>query len=245
MPVALVILLLDISLIYHASRTGRLQPWAFIILMVPLIGALAYIVVELLPEWLSGPDARHARKRIAGKLDPEKLYRELSDRLANADTVANRAALAAECLKIARFDEAERHYDHILKLPLGGEPAYAVSKAQAEFGRNRPADALATLDDLQKRWPDFESAEGHLLYARALTEAGRVNEALEEYSALIAYSPGAEARVRYGLLLRMVGRTAEAKVVFNELLLQMRRAPKYVRDVQAEWLAIAEQQLSV
>jgi hypothetical protein len=243
MPVALVILLLDISLIYHASRTGRLQPWAFIILMVPLIGALAYIVVELLPEWLSGPDAQQARKRIAGKLDPEKLYRELSDRLANADTVANRAALAAECLKIARFDEAEGHYDHILNLPLGGEPAYAVAKAQAQFGRNRPADALTTLDDLQKRWPDFQSAEGHLLYARALAEAGRIDEALHEYHALVGYSPGAEARVRYGMLLRMAGRTAEARVVFNELLLQMKRAPKYLREAQAEWLAIAEKQL--
>ena len=113
MPVALIVLLLDISLIYHASKTGRLQPWAFIILMVPLIGALAYIVVELVPEWLSGPDAQQARKRIAGKLDPEKLYRELSDRLANADTVANRAALAAECLKIARFDEAEIGRAHV------------------------------------------------------------------------------------------------------------------------------------
>jgi len=51
MPVALVVLLLDITLIYHASRTGRLQPWAFIILMIPLVGALAYIVVELVPEW--------------------------------------------------------------------------------------------------------------------------------------------------------------------------------------------------
>jgi hypothetical protein len=58
MSVALIVLLLDISVIYHASKTGRLQPWAFIILMVPLIGSLAYIVVELVPEWLSGPDAQ-------------------------------------------------------------------------------------------------------------------------------------------------------------------------------------------
>ena len=83
MPVALVVLLLDITLIYHASRTGRLQPWAFIILMIPLVGALAYIVVELVPEWFGSPGAQQARKRIAGKLDPEKLYRELSDRLAD------------------------------------------------------------------------------------------------------------------------------------------------------------------
>ncbi len=189
MPVALVVLLLDITLIYHASKTGRLQPWAFIILMIPLVGALAYIVVELVPEWFGSPGAQQARKRIAGKLDPEKLYRELSDRLANTDTVANRAALAAECLRLARFDEAVRHYDHILMLPLGGEPAYALGRAQAEFGRSRPAEALATLDDLQKRWPDFELAEAHLLYARSLAEVGRIDEALEEYYALVPVRP--------------------------------------------------------
>ena len=85
MPVALVVLLLDITLIYHASRTGRMQPWAFIILMVPLIGALAYIAVELIPEWFSSPGARQARQRVASRLDPEKRYRELSDRLAGTD----------------------------------------------------------------------------------------------------------------------------------------------------------------
>jgi hypothetical protein len=244
MPVALVILLLDITLIWHASKTGRLQPWAFIILLIPFVGALAYIIVELVPEWFGSPGARQARKRMADRLDPEKHYRELSDRLAGSDTIANRAALAAECLKIGRFDEAERHYDHVLKLPMGREPAYALGKAQAQFGLSRPADALATLDDLKEHWPDFESAEGHLLYARALAEVGRIEEALEEYHALVAYFPGAEAKVRYGLLLGTVGRTAEARIVFNELLLQMRRAPKYLREAQAEWLSIAEKQLS-
>jgi hypothetical protein len=243
-PVALVILLLDITLIYHASRTGRLQPWAFIILMVPLIGSLAYVCVELIPEWLSGPGAQQARKRLASRLDPEKLYREISDRLAVSDTIANRAALAAECLKIARFDEAERHYDHILKLPMGGEPAYALGKANAQFSRNRAAEAIATLDDLQQHWPDFQSAEGHLLYARALAEVGRLDEALEEFHAVAAYLPGAEAKARYGLLLGLVGRTADARVVFTELLIQMRRAPRYLREAQAEWLSIAEKQLS-
>ncbi len=243
MPVALVVLLLDITLVYHASKTGRLQPWAFIILLIPLVGALAYIVVELVPEWLGSPGAQQARKRIAGKLDPEKLYRELSDRLAGSDTIASRDALATECLKIGRFDEAERHYDHVLKLPMGSEPVYALGKAQAQFGLNRPADALATLDDLKAQWPDFKSADGHLLYARSLAELGRIDEALEEYHALVAYFPGAEARVRYGMLLRIVGRNAEARVVFNELLLQMKRAPKYLREAQAEWLSIAEKQL--
>ena len=125
-----------------------------------------------------------------------------------------------------------------------GALAAALAKAQAQFGRKQPAEALATLDALRERWPDFESAEGHLLYARSLAELGRLDEALEEYQTVSQYFPGAEARVRYGLLLQLVGRTAEARMVFNELLIQMRRAPKYLRDAQAEWLSIAEKQLS-
>jgi hypothetical protein len=68
MPFALVILLLDITLVYHASRTGRMQPWAFIILMVPLFGAIAYICVEVIPEWFSSPGARQARSGLPTSL---------------------------------------------------------------------------------------------------------------------------------------------------------------------------------
>jgi hypothetical protein len=244
MPLALILVLLDVTLVFHAVKTGRVRPWAFIILLVPGIGALAYIVVELVPELLSGPEAQKARRRIANKLDPEKQYRLLSSQLQTADTVANRAAVAAECLEVARFDEARQHYDHVLKQQAGDEPLYALGKARAEFGLNLPGDAIATLDAMRSRWPNFESAEGHLLYARALAGTGRTEEALHEFEAVSRYFPGAEARVRYGLLLDQLGRASEARVVLTELLIQMKRAPKYVRKVQAEWLAIAEKHLA-
>src|SRR4029450_10975615 len=115
MPLALILVLLDVTLVYHAVKSGRARPWAFIILMVPGVGALAYIAIELIPELLSGPEARAAHRRIANKLDPEKQYRLLSELLATADTVANREALAAECMEVARFDEGRGHYEQILE----------------------------------------------------------------------------------------------------------------------------------
>lgn len=244
MPVALVVILLDITLVYHAARTGRLQPWAFIILMVPLIGALAYIVVELIPEWSAPAPSR----RAAGS-PPSSTRKNNTARCPTGCSMPTPSPTAPRwppnALERGRFDEAERHYDHIRSQPLGEEPLYALGKAKAQFGAKRPADAVATLDALKEKWPDFESGEGHLLYARALAEAGRVDEALEEYSAVITYFSGAEARVRYGLLLQKAGRNAEARVLFNELLLRMRRAPKHAQNMQAEWLAIAEKELSV
>ena len=240
MPLGLILLVIEVVLIVHAAKTGRFMPWGFIIFFLPGIGSLVYILVELVPEWLGSPRARRAGGRLVNTLDPGKRYRLLTDQIEVTDTIANRSALAEECLTLGKYDEALRHYEHILSLPMGDDAIYALGKARAEFGLGRPQDAVATLDDLRTRWPDYHSAEGHLLYARALEESGRTEDALAEYQALANYYPGAQARVRYGLLLGKAGRAAEANSVLTEVLAQLKRAPKYVRRAQAEWIALAQ-----
>jgi len=243
MPLGLILLLVDVGLIVHAAKTGRFWPWGFVILFLPGFGAIAYVLVELLPEWFGSTQGQHARRRVVSTLDPEKRYRALSDQLEVADTIANRAALAEECLALRKYLEAESHYEHILALPMGDDAAYVLGKARAQFGDQRPQEAVVTLDDLRQRWPDYQSAEGHLLYARALEESGRLDDALSEYRAVANYYPGAEARVRYGVLLSEMDRRAEAKAVLGEVLAQLKRAPNYVRRAQAEWVALAEKTL--
>jgi hypothetical protein len=123
---------------------------------------------------------------------------------------------------------------------MGNEPVYMVGRARAQFALNQAADTLAILDDLRARFPDYQSAEAHLLYARALEACARHDEALQEYRALSDYFVGAEARVRYGVLLARLGREGEAKAWLTEVLTQLRRAPTHVRQAQAEWIALAE-----
>ena len=52
-----------------------------------------------------------------------------------------------------------------------------LGKAKAQFGLNLFDSALATLEELRARWPEFQSAEGHMIYARALEGAGRTKDA--------------------------------------------------------------------
>ncbi len=243
MPIAVILGVLNILLIFHAAKTGRFWPWGWVILLLPGIGALGYVLLELVPEWMGTPTARHAQRRLVNSLDPEKRYRELDDELALTDTIANRAALAEECLALEKFAEARRLYEQILAQPLGDDPLYALGKARAEFGLGQPGEAVATLDWLRVRWPDYQSAEGHLLYARALEASDRSLDALEEYRAVADYYPGPEARVRLGLLLTKLGHRAEAKTLFTDLVVRTRRAPPYARKLQAEWIAIAEREL--
>src|SRR5262245_35231263 len=105
MPLFLVLGLIDIMLVVHAAKTGRFSPWAYIILMIPLFGALAYIMVELVPEWFGSVQGQKARRHVVKTLNPERQYRALTDQLAITDTIANREALASECLTLGKFEE--------------------------------------------------------------------------------------------------------------------------------------------
>ena len=146
--------------------------------------------------------ARRAGRSVVAALDPERRYRELKDELAIVDTIANRAALAEACCALGKFGEARAQYVAMLAAPQGDEPSFMLGRARAEFGLGEPALAVATLDELKARWPDYRSPEGHLLYAKALEGAGRDEEALATYEAVGAYYPGAEPRVRRAELLR-------------------------------------------
>ena len=240
MPLALVLVLLDLTLVIHAVRNGRAQPWAYIILLIPLIGAVAYIVAVLVPDWFGSRQGQQVQRSIAKAVNPEKLYRELSDAVEIADTISNRAALAEECLELEKFEEAKRHFEVIMTRPMGEEPIYVAGKARAELGLGQPHAAIDTLDALRERWPDYQSGVAHLMYARSLEQVGRLQGALTEYQALSNYYVGAEARVRCGLLMARMGKEVEAKAWLTEVLRQLRRSPAHVRQAQAEWIALAE-----
>src|SRR4051794_19060824 len=161
MPLFLLLAVVNILLIVHAAKTGRFSPWGFIILMMPGIGAIAYVAMELIPNWFGTHQGRQARQSLGRAIDPDKRYRVLTEQIEIADTIANRAALADECLVRRRYREAEAHYDEILARPLGDEPGILLGKARAVFGDGRSAETVAFLDQLRKLWPSFESAEGH------------------------------------------------------------------------------------
>ena len=240
MPIATLLFVLDIVLVVHAAKTGRFSPWGYIIIFLPGIGAAIYIVAELVPEWLGSYKGQIARRSVARAVNPTGRYRALTDELAIVDTIANRAALAEECLRLGKFEEALTHYAKLIAQPLADDPRFLLGKARAELGLEQPAIAVATLEDLLRRWPDFHSPDGHLLYALALEESGRTDEALANYANVGQYFPGVEPRVRQAQLLQKLGRGTEAKTIAEDVLRGLNRAPAHVRRNQREWLASAQ-----
>jgi hypothetical protein len=176
-------------------------------------------------------------------LDPDRNLRQYADEVRISGNVDSRRRLAEELLNKRQFHEAIETYRSALTGLYEHEPQLLLGLARAQFAKQDFAAARATLDRLIAHNPDFKSPDGHLLYARALEGEGNLEKAAAEYRVLSDYYPGAEARVRYGQLLKRQGQRDEARRVLQELLDGAQLAPEHYRKVQREWLELARREL--
>ena len=230
----------QVGLIIHVIKTGRNQIWIWVLALLSLPGAIAYIAVEVIPDLFRSRTAQRTTRGLRKAMDPARDLRRYESEARIAGNVASRQRYAEELTRHQRYDDAIAQYREALSGLYEHDPNLMLGLAQAQFGKGDAPAARATLDELIQRNPDFRSPAGHLLYARALEAEGNVSKALEEYAALAPAYPGAEASVRYAQLLSAQGRRAEAQKLVRELLEQARIAPGHYRRAQRAWLDAAE-----
>ena len=235
---------LQLLCLAHAMRTGRPGQWALIIMGLPVAGCLAYVFLEILPDLRHSRAARQAVRDIGAVIDPERDLREMAQRVADADTVENRAALAEECLRRGRAAEARQLFQSCLTGVHAADHALLLGLARAEFALDDHAGACATLERLRAAHPNLDCPDGHLLYARGKEQQGEVEEALTEYAALAEYYPGEEPRCRLALLLQKTGRVAEAKTLFQAVVHSVERASKLYYRTERDWYEVARRNLT-
>ena len=243
MSLLILSILVQVALIIHVVKTGRNQIWIWVLALLSLPGAIAYIAVEILPELFRSRTAQRTARGLRKAMDPGRDLRRYESEARVAGNVASRQRYAQELVRHQRYDEAIGQYREALTGLYEHDPNLMLGLAQAQFDKGDASAARATLDELIQRNPDFRSPAGHLLYARALEAEGNVPKALEEYAVLAPSYPGAEAAVRYAQLLQAQGRRAEAQKLARELLEQARIAPRHYRRAQRPWLDAAQRLL--
>jgi hypothetical protein len=245
MPILLVVTVgLQVLCAVHVIRTGRPMMWLYLIVLLPVAGSIAYLVVELLPELGHSRAAREVAKDFKSVVDPDRDLRERVADLDRVESVENKLALAKECLRRERHDDARQLLESCLTGVHQDDPAILLALAQAKFGLEDHAGTCDVLDRLRAVHPDLRSPEGHLLYARALEGQGNTERALFEYEALSGYYPGEEARCRQALLLQKNGQVAEAKAAFGEVVRSVDKASKTYFRSQRDWYEVARRNLS-
>lgn len=237
MPVILSVVI-QVALIVHVLRTGRPWYWVFVIL-IPGIGALAYIIAELLPGFMDSSQGKRAIRGVKKTMNPMGELRQREREHQLSGSVDATRHLAGELIENGQYEHAIVHYQEALTGLYENDPDLLLGLATAQFGNDQFEDARLTLDRLIEHNPNFKSADGHLIYARTTEACGDDDRALEEYAAVAAYFAGAEAPLRYGLFLEKHGDLKGALEQFRDILTAAELAPRHYRKVQRKWIAEA------
>jgi hypothetical protein len=236
-------LAIQAGLIVHVIKTGRNMLWIWAIALLPLAGPIAYIAVEILPEFFGGRAARRAKSGMQRMIDPDRNLRRASAEVEISGNVDARRRLAEELLERGQFDAAAEVYLGGLKGIFEHDPTLLMGLARAQFGRKDFAAARTTLERLRQNNPDFKSMDADLLYARTLDALDALEEAERAYAEVAAGYPGAEARLRYALLLKRRGKVEEAQLILKDLLDSAKLGPAHYRRAQGQWLDLARREL--
>ncbi|NOR20010.1 MAG: tetratricopeptide repeat protein [Xanthomonadales bacterium] len=244
MPLLTILIwLVQLALIIHVLKTGRSRYWIMMLIFMPMIGGIAYFVIELLPEFSGSMAGQRAVRNVKQTLNPGADLRTNEAAWNQSPNVDNGRRFAQSLMDTGKTTEAEDIIKQALKGLFSTEPTLLLLKAQLQFEAERTTEAITTLELLQKHNPDFRSAEGHLLYARALEAENRINDAVKEYSAVSGYFPGVEARYRLALSMAIAGNNTASKTELESILNDAKLAPPHFRKSQKTWLDAVKREL--
>ncbi len=158
------ILAAHLLLLWHAARRNPGKGW-IAVLFIPVVGALAYLVAEVLFPPLGGGKGAQPALRAARQKEQRRLHLWPSRKAETATPVAKRLKLAKACLARGDHEEARDLLEGCLI--YGAQPELLKLLAEARFALEDPAGAVKALERLRAEFPEEESAADRDLYTRA------------------------------------------------------------------------------
>lgn len=241
LAVALGILLVQTGCVIHALHRGYSHSFVMLVLLVPLVGAIGYLIVEFAPRLYEA----HVRKTLMHFQRPNP-YQLLQAKLHAANekpTIENKHALAKAYLELHEHEQALQLLDSLLKNQFSHDPFLLQDKAKALFGLEKFHEAKFVLEILFKHRSIHSSdAEGHLLYARTLAALGEFQQANYEFERLHHYYTGLAASYYYLRHLRQLNHETRAEEVLRHMQKRLKRLPKHYRGKESAWLKQAQKE---
>ena len=218
--------ILQLIAIVHFMRRRPDNYWIWIIIFFGPIGALAYMVAEMLPDLGLLHSPMHGVSR-------RKRIRMLEAIILENPSPGNYEELGELLLEEKRYQRARECFDHALDQRTDSiDPFYRRGIAAFELG-----DAAAALPDFNlvvKGNPKYDYSRARLYYARALASTGRTDDAAAVFEMLTEGTT--EALCYAAEFLVTHGRAAEAKVLLERIAARKRTMPAYQKRRERPWL---------
>lgn len=235
------VILVQVTVMIHALRTGRPYYWVFIIMAFPILGCLIYFLVEIMPGSRQERRLKTIGQDILKAVNPDRDLKRRAEELEICGSVENKLKMADECVERGMFDEAIRLYEGARSGQYEFAPDLLYGLARARFFNGDSADARRLLIELQTRAPRYYAQEVALMSARAAARSGDRAAALREIEGLLENFVGLEARYRYAELLYQDGQPARARAELERLIEHARKFR--VSQEERAWAKLARQGL--
>ena len=240
MPFLILSVLIQAAFVIHVLKTGRNTTWIWVIVMLPMAGAIAYLVLEILPDFSQSRAGQNASEKVQSVINPNKEINAAARDYSVSDTVENSLRLADECLDKNMYQEAKELYEKSLTGLFSDDPNIMYGLARAEFGLANYNATKEILDRLIKENPDYQNPNAHLLYARTLDSLDDIQAALHEYETLHGYFSGPEAAFHFGVFLKNRGEIEKANTLFKEIIDKSDLSGKHYKSIHKDWIRKAK-----
>lgn len=219
--------------IVDVIRVGAPWYWIWIIMGFPMLGPAAYFVV-VRSGWLDS-GGRTMSPSTARRIQARKRIRALNVQLAHWRGPAVLAEAGEELLVLGKYKEAEKHFLEARENGAGIEDVN-FGLAQTYQMQRRFADAVPLLDELVKATPDAYLGRAMLQLGRSLDESGQKDKAEQVLRQVLERRTVIEAQVRLARLLLARGEKDEAQRILNEVKVDARNLPRYLRREHRAWI---------
>jgi hypothetical protein len=219
-------IVLRVVAIVHFIRRRPNFYWLWIILF-HWIGALVYIVVEVVP------DAGLLRDSFQ-MFPRRRRIRELERIVLDNPSAGNYEELGLLYLDDGDFARAKACYDKAISARTDhADPFYRRGIAEIELG-----DFAAAVPDLERAVssdPEYDFHRGKGLLAWAYAQTGQAGKADALFREAVRISTISETYYHYALFLESQGRTADAREWAKKILDKKPTMPGYLRRRERPW----------
>lgn len=219
--------ILQIFAIVHFFRRRPEGYWFFVIFFGGFLGAIVYIIAEMLPDLglLRGTFQSFGRKSRIQIVETQVIdnpsaanYEELGELYKDQKEFAKARDAFTKAIE-ARSDSVYTFY----------------YRAQASLGLNDYAAAVPDLERVVASDAKFDYYRAGALLADAYAKTGQLDRAAQLFAQVTEISTTPETLYNYAAFLKLAGRTEEAKEWAQKLLAKKRTLPRYMQRIERPW----------
>jgi hypothetical protein len=169
------IVALQIFCIYHLYKNQKPYYWFFVILFLPVLGAVVYLITQV----FSKRDVDKIQSELTTIINPTKKVRDLERKIEFSDTYANRIDLAEAYYSLNDFPNAVINYNKSLEDKVQ-DAFYARQQLVLCYFKLKDYNALIAQVRHIKDKSEFKGSKQQFCYGLALREQGELSAAEEQ-----------------------------------------------------------------